>query len=313
MGRLLVRTEDRVAVPVRVYDSPQQPWAVVVVNPAAAVPQTHYSPFAQWLTQWGLRVVTYDYRGVGEARPRSLRRFSADLHGWAEDARAVLHFASRAAGRRPLVVVGHGFGGQLLGLVDEMGWAAGLVLVGATLAHWSDWKGSARGRVLSQCYLLAPALTRLFGYLPSWSGLGMELPAGVARDWCRCLRQPRSLLAWDPQAQERFRRFPCPVLAFSFADDEGAPETAVSRLVSVLETRRLQRKRIDTASRGRPAVDHLGFFRPELAEGVWPEVLAFIRRVSIREARLRSSWSVPSAAAERRSTSTSSGRNAATR
>src|SRR4029453_11784019 len=112
---------------------------------------------------------------------------------------------------------------------------------------------AAGARLLPRCSPPPPAPPRLFGYLPSWSGLGMELPAGVARDWCRCLRQPRSLLAWDPQAQERFRRFPCPGLAFSFADDDGAPETAVSRLVSVLETRRLQRMRIDAASRGRPA------------------------------------------------------------
>jgi predicted alpha/beta hydrolase len=312
MGRLLVRTEDRVAVPVRVYEGPDQPWAVVVVNPAMAVPQHHYAPFAHWLAQWGVRVVTYDYRGVGEARPPSLRKLSADLRGWAEDARAVVRFASRAAGHRPVVAVGHGFGGQLLGLVDEMGWAAGLVLVGAALAHWTDWKGSAGARVLSQCYLMPP-LTRLFGYLPAWSGLGMELPGGVARDWCRCLRDPRSLLGYEPQAEERLRRFPCPVLAFSFADDEKAPETAVSRLIGALGTRRLQRKRIDTAARGRPAVDHLSFFRPEVADGLWPEVLAFVRRVSIREARLRSAWSLPSAAEGQRSPSSSARRRAANR
>src|SRR5262249_35609105 len=153
------------------------------------------------------------------------------------------------------------------------------VLVGATLAHWTDWTGSARARVRLLCYL-APVLTRVFGYLPAWSGLGMELPGGVARDWCRCLRHPRSLLGFEPQAEERFRRFPCPVLAFSFADDEAAPEAAVSRLITALGTRRLQRKRIDTASRGRPAVDHFAFFRPEVAEGLWPEVLAFVRHVS---------------------------------
>jgi predicted alpha/beta hydrolase len=312
MGRLLVRTEDRVAVPVRVYESEDHPWAVVLVNPALGVPQSHYAPFAQWLAQWGVRVVTYDYRGVGEARPRSLRGFAADLRGWAEDARAVVRFASKAAGRRPLILVGHGFGGQLVGLVDEMGWAAGLVLVGATLAHSTDWTGNARARVRAFCSM-APALTRVVGYLPAWAGLGMELPGGVAREWCRWIQHPRSLLGFDPQAEERFRRYPCPVLAFSFAGDERAPEAAGERLASLLGTRRLQKKRIDTASKGRPAVDHLAFFHPEVADGVWPEVLAFVRRVSIREARLRSAWALPSATDARRSPTSSARRRAALR
>ncbi len=304
MGRLLVRTEDRVAVPVRVFETADEPWAVVLVSPATAVPQRCYAPFAQWLAQWGLRVVTYDYRGVGEARPRSLRGFPATLGGWAEDARAVVRFASRSAGRRPLVVVGHSFGGQLLGLVEEMGWAAGALFVGSTLAPWRHWQGRGRLRVLSFWYLLIPVLTRVFGYLPGWAGLGVDIPAGVAREWSRWARHPDYLLGHEPLAEERFRRFPAPVLAYSFTDDEVAPEAAVGHLLSVLGTKRLQHRRIDPTTLGRAAIGHFGFFRPEFADALWPEVLAFVRRVAIREARLRSAWVLPSLRDERPHAST---------
>ncbi len=303
MGRLLVRTEDNVAVPVRVYETADKPWAVVVVSPATGTPQHHYSHFAQWLAQWGLRVVTYDYRGVGEARPRSLRGFSADLGGWAEDARAVVRFASRAAGRRPLVLVGHGFGGQLLGLVDEMGWGAGLVMVGSTLAHWRHWRGRERLRAWSFSYLLVPVLTRLFGYLPRWAGIGVDLPAGVARQWSRWSRHPDYLLGHTPEAGERFRRFPCPVLAYSFSDDAIAPEPAVRHLLSVLGTKRLRHRHVDPSALGRDAIGHFGFFRPELADALWPELLSFVRRVAIQEARLRSAWVFPGAREKRRPSS----------
>jgi len=311
MGRLLVRTEDNVAVPVRVYETADHPWAVVLLSPATGAPQLYYSHFAQWLAQWGLRVVTYDYHGVGEARPRSLRGFSADFGGWAEDARAVVRFASRTAGRRPLVLVGHGFGGQLLGLVDEMAWAAGLVMVGSTLAHWRHWPGTQRLRVLSLWYLLIPVLTRVFGYLPGWAGIGVDLPAGVAREWSRWTRQRDYLLACEPQAEERFRRFPGPVLAYSFTDDAIAPPRAVGHLLSVLGTKRLEHRRVASRDLGRATIGHFGFFRPELAEFFWPDVLAFVRRVAIREARLQSAWVLPSVQAER--PSSSSGALAATR
>ena len=311
MGRLLVRTEDNVAVPVRVYETADDPWAVVLVSPATGAPQHYYSQFARWLAQWGLRVVTYDYRGVGEARPRSLRGFSADLGGWAEDARAVVRFASRAAGRRPLVLVGHSFGGQLLGLVDEMGWAAGLVMVGSTLAHWRHWQGCERLRVLSFWYLFIPVLTRLFGYLPGWAGIGVDLPAGVAREWSRWARHPDYLLGYEPEAEERFRRFSGPVLAYSFTDDAIAPPPAVGHLLSMLGTTRLQHRRVEPHAIGRETIGHFGFFRPELAESFWPEVLAFVRRVAIREARLQGAWVLPTVREER--PSSSSGELAATR
>jgi predicted alpha/beta hydrolase len=303
MGRLLVRTEDNVAVPVRVYETADKPWAVVLVSPATGAPQHHYTHFAHWLAQWGLRVLTYDYRGVGEARPRSLRGFSADLAGWAEDARAVVRFASRAAGRRPLVLVGHSFGGQLLGLVDEMGWGAGHVMVGSTLAHWRHWQGRDRLRVLAFWYFLVPVLTRLFGYLPRWAGVGVDLPAGVARQWSRWARHPDYLLGHDEQSRERFRRFTCPVLAYSFTDDRLAPEAAVRHLLSVLGTRRLQHRRLDPSALGRSAVGHFGFFRPERADVLWPEVLSFVRRVAIQEARLRSAWVFPGPRGKRRPSS----------
>ncbi|HEY7513992.1 MAG TPA: alpha/beta hydrolase [Vicinamibacteria bacterium] len=303
MGRLLVRTEDNVAVPVRVFEAANKPWADVLVSPAAGVPQHDYSHFAQWLAQWDLRVVTYDYRGVGEARPRSLRGFPADLHGWAEDARAVVRFVCRAAGRRPLVLVGHGFGGQLLGLVDEMGWAAGLVMVSPALAQWRHWRSAERLRLLSFWYSVVPPLTRVLGYLPAWAANGADLPAGVARDWSRWARRPDSLLGGEAHVSERFRRFSAPVLAYSFTDDELVPPSAVGPLLGGLGTKRLQHRRVDPTTLGHGPIGHLGFFRPELAQTLWPELLSFVRRAVIRESRLRSAWVFPQGRAERRRSS----------
>ena len=52
---------------------------VVVVNAATAVPRQFYEAFAQFVAAHGYTVVTYDYRGIGESRPESLRGFAASF------------------------------------------------------------------------------------------------------------------------------------------------------------------------------------------------------------------------------------------
>src|SRR5688572_17742879 len=68
---------------------PKAPLGTVVIHGATAVPQKFYWRFAKYLSNRGLRVVTYDYRGVGASKPSTLRGFRATLSDWALlDARA---------------------------------------------------------------------------------------------------------------------------------------------------------------------------------------------------------------------------------
>jgi predicted alpha/beta hydrolase len=51
----------------------------VIINSATSVRCRYYSRFASFLFGEGFDVITYDYRGIGESRPVSLRGFDA---GW---------------------------------------------------------------------------------------------------------------------------------------------------------------------------------------------------------------------------------------
>ena len=53
---------------------------VAIINAATSVRCHYYSRFAEYLYAHGWNVVTYDYRGIGESRPDTLRRFDADWH-----------------------------------------------------------------------------------------------------------------------------------------------------------------------------------------------------------------------------------------
>ncbi|MEW6283651.1 MAG: alpha/beta fold hydrolase, partial [Candidatus Eremiobacterota bacterium] len=103
-----------------VYPPPGERSGLVVINSAAAVPRRFYRHFAEALTQAGYLVVTYDYRGIGESRPPSMKGFEARMRDWAEkDMAAVIDWALAEHGPGPLILVGHSFGGQVPGLLPQ--------------------------------------------------------------------------------------------------------------------------------------------------------------------------------------------------
>jgi predicted alpha/beta hydrolase len=274
--------------------------ATIVINGATAVPQSYYLRFAQHLAASSYRVLTYDYRGVGASRPPRLRGYRATMMDWAlYDARAALDEARHERSELPLVLVGHSFGGQLLGLLDEAQAAKGAVLVGAQLGYYGHWPVTERLRLAFTWNVLVPTLTRTFGYLPGKAGLGEDLPRGVAEEWARWCSHPDYLVSEHPEARARFARFRRPTLFYSFTDDKYAPEGAVDALIDRLSGAELTHRRLDPRELAAESVGHFGFFRPRFADSLWREARWFIDdlvedRKSFQPAPRRSRFAVSS-------------------
>ena len=275
-GELELVAADGVRLSARMYAPRGPSRGVVLFHSANATPQTYYARFADFLAGQGMRVVTYDYRGIGRSRPRSLRGFRATMTEWARlDARAA-HGAVRAHfGREPLAIVGHSFGGQLIGLIDEPREAVAALLVATQLpsaAHFSLWM---RAWMKASWGALIPALSRTFGYVPGWAGLGEDLPSGAAAEWGKWLAHPRYLRGYHPDAAARFAAFDAPVLLYSFSDDEFAPPGAVEAMAGALSGAALDHRKLTPELLGAP-VGHFGFFRPKHRE-LWEEAGAWLR------------------------------------
>lgn len=254
---------------------PRAARATVIINGATAAPQSYYRRFAEWLAIRGLRAVTYDYRGVGASRPKWLQNFSASMTDWALlDARAVHDWVRREYPRDPVVLVGHSFGAQLVGLLDELRHVDAALMVGAQLGWYGHWSGLSRLRLAGIWHLVLPTLTTSLGYLPGWAGLGVDLPAGVADEWARWCRSRDYLVTHHPEARERYARFYAPTLLLSFSDDDFAPERAVRAFVDLLpgtaEHRHLRPPEV-----GADRIGHFGFFRPEHELTLWQSALDF--------------------------------------
>lgn len=252
------------------------PGATVLVAPATGVARRLYDPFARHLAAGGLEVVTWDWRGTGDSRPASLRRFHATMSGWARlDFAGVLAWARERAPELPLLAVGHSFGGQSLGLVPGGATLAGAVTVAAQNGWWGHWPRPRRYAYALLWHLVMPALTHALGYFPSSRlGLGEDLPRGVALEWARWCRSPRYLRDWSGH-----RALTAPILALGFDDDAYAPATAVDALHREYAAARVERRQIAPAAAGVRSIGHFGFFKPGLPQ-LWEEVAGWLHGVA---------------------------------
>lgn len=289
---------DGVPLAARLFTPARAALGTLVIHGATATPQRYYHHFAEYAAERGWRVVTYDYRGVGASRPRSLRGFQATMREWADkDAAAILAWIDAAfPGRR--VSVGHSFGGQLLGILDRAAEVERAVLVGAQVGYVGHWSPLERLRLRFLWGGAVPVLTAAFGYLPGRAGLGEDLPSGVAREWARWCSSPGYLFDHVDGAAERMARFSAPTLLLSATDDEFAPAAAVDDLIGRMTGAPLAHRRVSPEELGVERLGHFGFFRRQHRESLWREAVDFLDTGATRTraaVATRGSWSLSTA------------------
>ena len=268
-GFFLSATVYEPAVPVR---------RVAIISAAMAVPQSFYRHLAGYLASQGWLVLTYDYRGVGASRPGRLRGFQATAREWVEQdiAGAVAWTMDKYPGTK-LVLIGHSFGGQVAGLLPDLGQVRAMVTVSAQSGYWGLQPGLEKVKVWFYVQLIFPALCALYGYLP-WSRFarGEDLPKGAALEWARWCRSPEYLFG-DPtlDARRRFTRFTAPILAYSVDDDVWGSAPAVDAMMAGYSAARIERRHLHPSDAGTAKLGHLGFFLPK-AERLWPGMVAWV-------------------------------------
>ena len=255
----------------------------VIVHGATAAPARYYGRFAEFLAHHGMRVLTYDYRGIGASRPLALRGFRARMSDWALlDAAAAHRLVAEQFPGEPVATVGHSFGGQLIGLLDAASEVRGSLLVASQLGYYGHWGTLDRWKLGFLWRALVPTLTASFGYLPGQAGLGEDLPRGVAEEWARWCSHPDYLMSDYPEARERFARFDKPMLFYSFDDDPIAPQRAVEALIARLSGAQLEHHAISPRAFHNEPIGHFGFFRPRFEQTLWLEAVRFFTSVLVR-------------------------------
>jgi len=266
---------DGFALSARQFLPPGEVRANLLLNPATGVRKEFYQRFSAFLAERGFRVVTFDNRGIGGSRPGSLRGFEARMQDWAElDSEGVLRWIEAEHPDEPVVLIGHSFGGQALGLVPSARRLAAAVLVATQSGYWGHWNWLLRPRMLLLWYLMIPLSTALLGYFPAKRlGLGEDQPAGVARQWARWGRHHDYLMR-DGKARWRagYEALSLPILGFGLADDAYAPRRAMAAILALYSRAEVEHRHVVPGERGLGTVGHFGLFRERFRANLWCEL-----------------------------------------
>lgn len=249
--------------------------AVAVINSATGVRRGYYKAFAEWLARHGYATLTYDYRGIGDSLGGSIRESSATMLEWGrQDIPAALQAA--LARSKPLLIVGHSSGGNLLSMAPGHEQAAAIVVVGSQLADWRYWNGLQRVGIMAYFRMIS-VLSAICGYLPAWAlggGNAAALPQGVAGQWARWGSTPGYYFG-APEAADlpRPEAFRGSYHAYSISDDLYAPPRAVEALVGRHTASRATLFALKPRSLGVEAIGHFGAFRRHPGGKLWPHLL----------------------------------------
>jgi predicted alpha/beta hydrolase len=252
----------------------------VLINSATAVPRKIYKSFAGYLARRGYAVLTYDYRGTGDSRLRSLvgynqfkplTGFNASMADWAAlDTTAAVAWMRERYKTLPLNYIGHSFGGQALGLLANNTEVSRALLIAAQAGYWKLMATPERYRVYALLNFIGIPLTRALGYAPGWSGIGEDLPKGVFEQWTRWVMSPRYLFD-DPTLKTlpNFTAYKGALRSLCLSDDPWATRPACELLCSGFTAAKPEILTITPADAGATSIGHLGFFRPEHRDTLW--------------------------------------------
>lgn len=185
MKELFLKTPDEYSLSVKVFQPEIPNNKVLLLNSATGVKQQIYFSFAKYLCENGFTVITYDYRGIGESKPKNMKGFQASMRIWGTvDFKTLSDFIQEEYPDYLKYCLGHSVGALILGMNEDSKMFKKFIFVATQDAHIGNLKFKIAVAALLGFGMALPVMSHFFGYFPAHRfGLGESLPKGVAFDW----------------------------------------------------------------------------------------------------------------------------------
>lgn len=271
-----LRTKDGQTLSITCFSPDEPSGQNMIIAPAAQFTQKDYYPFATYFQQLGYRVVTFDYRGVGDSGPDNLKGYVAGLHQWAVlDTDAVIRCVKQEFPNQELVFVGHGVGGELVGLAQASQYINKLVLASSALSCKRLWSWRGRARIFMM-KAIGRVTNKLFGYFPGKRlGILRDLPKGVVYEWADWCDHPNGL--FDVFPENNYRKLQVPLAAYSFSDDWLTPDKGVEGLLQYFSNACITWYHVHPQNKGLKKKRYSCFFDPDLKLDLWPTLQQWLQ------------------------------------
>ncbi|MDI9358876.1 MAG: alpha/beta fold hydrolase [Phycisphaerales bacterium] len=245
---------------------------VVLIQSGIGFPQHFYGSFSRHLKEHGFAVYTYNYMGIGSAISKS-RSNRISLQTWAQvDFPAITNYIKTQHPNSKLFLIGHSFGGHLIGLSPAYKEYSGFITVGTQFSSVKSYKGVYKIYTFFIFNFVIPICNILLGYFPAKSlKLGENLPKHVAKDWRYCLNHDFGVLALTKMVGDYYQENTNNIILVSIEDDWMSPKKTVDKLAArgFIRAKKI-RKHITLAQTNNEPIGHANIFKSKFKLNLWP-------------------------------------------
>ncbi|GAA0399484.1 alpha/beta fold hydrolase [Brevundimonas terrae] len=253
------------------------PRMAVLVSSGTGYPLGFYERIARFMAEHGAAVLTYDFRGIGQSAPDTLKGSPIDYPDWGRlDMPAALETLKAAAPDLPVFHIGHSIGGSFIGFMPNHADIAKHAFVSVGSGYWPHHHRSYRPSVLFFWFGFGPLHLMRHGFIKQgklWTGT--HLPPKVFKTWRRWCMTPDffgSDLKSGKLDPHHYNDVTSPVRSWLFSDDPIATPRASQTVRNTLPNAHYETVLKTPADYGRPRIGHEGAVRKGM-EPLWQEIL----------------------------------------